>query len=870
MTACEGQQIRHLWLIEDSQGRRVITLEANTYSIGRGSTNSIVIHSKRVSRQHAILLRVTVPETDSYLFRIIDGDLQGKRSTNGLIVNGQRCFAHNLEHGDIITFGGQAIARYFITASLSESEFLAYCEAADFSHLSGCPINPWETLVTSEAERQNLSEAAISRLASFPELSPHPILEINLAGHITYLNPVATQRFPELQQTGLQHPLLAGLLAAVQNCGSHFFVREVTLGAAVFEQSVHYLAESELIRCFLINITERKQAEAALRGVAEATHCLLSNPEYDSAIANALAILGAAVRVDRVSIYENHPHAGGEEMAASLRQQWCRDTTCPAAEFRWQNQPYNAYGLSRWYNLLAAGQSIGGPTREFPTEEQEILRRHQIQSTLMVPIIVENHFWGYIGIDDCHNERQWSKNDEFSLFTMAASISGALERQRTENLMRYQAFHDLLTGLPNRMLFQDRLEQAVANARRRGDSLAVMFLDLDRFKTINDTLGHTVGDQLLQCVTQRLTQCLRAGDTVARWGGDEFTLLLPMVNQRSEVAQTAARILAVLQQPFRLNGHELYITTSIGIAFYEVNSQDSETLIKHADAALYLAKEKGRNSYQFYSSEISVKTPEQLTLEKSLRYALEREEFVLYYQPQINIKTGAIIGMEALLRWHHPKMGMISPNVFLPIAEETGLIIPIGEWVLQTACIQNKFWQIAGLPPITIAVNLSARQFRQPNLKQLITEILAETELDPHYLELEITETTAIKDMEFTCTVLQSIRELGVRISMDDFGTGYSSLSSLKIFPLNTLKIDQSFVRDMVGSEKDAQIVTAVIALGRGLNLSVIAEGVENQEQLSFLRSLDCEGVQGFLFNRPLIAAQATQALSTWQFPVAM
>lgn len=863
------------------RGRRTVFLKAATYSVGRDLTNSIVLYSKLASRQHSLLLRVTAPETADYLFRIIDGNLQGKCSTNGIKINGQRCFSHDLKHGDSIVFGGDAKAKYYATANLSDLELLKSSQAADLSGFLSNLSDPFQTLVSPNNKSKNFSEAALVRLASFPELIPNPILEVDLAGTITYLNPAAVAQFPDIREAGLQHPVLVGLLSievgsrpTVQQEKPKFFVREVEIGSRVLEQSIHYIPESDLIRSYVVDITERKQAEAQLhkrdsllQGVAEATNHLLTNPDYNTAIANALAILGMAAEVDRVYLYENHPHPITGEVAMSLRFEWTQGSVEPKInQPYWQNYSYSACDLSRWYAALSTGNSLSGLVREFPAVEQAVLDQGGTCSILMVPIQVSNQFWGYIGFDDCSSERRWSKSDESILFAMAASISGAFQRQQTEQRIRYQALHDQLTDLPNRMLFNDRLELALANAYRSGEMLAVMFLDLDRFKTINDTLGHTVGDRLLKCVAERLTGCLREGDTVARWGGDEFTLLLTQISCGEDAVKTAQRILDTLKPAFSLEGHELYISSSIGIALHPDNGRDAEILIKNADAALYFAKDQGRNNYQLYTSITNSQAPELLALEKSLYRALEREEFILYYQPQVNINTWEITGIEALLRWRHPEMGLIAPQTFIPLAEQNGLIIPIGKWVLRTACAQNRAWQEAGLFPLCVAVNLSAKQFQQPQLVEMIQQILAETKLEPCFLELEVTETTAIQNLDFAKEMLHNLQKLGVRISMDDFGTGYSSLNYLKKLSFDSLKIDRSFVQDLLANSKDAEIVTAMITLGRGLNLKVIAEGVETREQLDFLRALQCEEVQGFHYNQPLPAENLTEVLRThWQ-----
>jgi len=617
------------------------------------------------------------------------------------------------------------------------------------------------------------------------------------------------------------------------------------------------------------DITVRKCAEAELRqrdnlleGVAEATQYLLTETDFDIAIARALQTLGEAVKVDRVYIYENHPHLQTGEPAMSMRYEWVRESIMPTIhQEHWQNQPYSAYGMTRWYETLSAGRSLSGLTCEFPVAEQELLKRDTIQSILMVPILMDEQFWGYIGFDECGSDRIWTKNEQSILIAMAASISGAIKRQEAEAMIRYQAFHDLLTDLPNRTLFSDRLRLALAHAQRNETNLAVMFLDLDRFKTINDTLGHPVGDQLLQAVAKRLSGCLREGDTVSRWGGDEFTLLLPQITSAEDIAKAAQRIIEALRPAFLLAGHELYISSSIGIAIYPYDGIDAQTLLKNADAALYRVKERGRNAFQFYTPAMNSRASELLVLENSLHHALAREQFLLYFQPQLNVITGQITRMEALLRWQHPELGFVAPSEFIAIAEETGLIIPIGEWVLRMACQQYAEWKKAGIAPQRIAVNLSARQFRENQLIETITQVLAENQVSPDCLELEITETTAMQDIEFTRVMLQSLRHMGIHISIDDFGTGYSSLGYLKKFPLDTIKIDRSFIHEITLDPNDAAIVSAVIALGKGLGLSVVAEGVETEEQADHLRSLDCFEMQGYLFSRPLAAHAAIEFL---------
>ncbi|WP_318556747.1 EAL domain-containing protein [Geobacter anodireducens] len=436
------------------------------------------------------------------------------------------------------------------------------------------------------------------------------------------------------------------------------------------------------------------------------------------------------------------------------------------------------------------------------------------------------------------------------------------DQRRYEEQLVYQANHDPLTGLPNRNLLQDRLGQALAlESSRRRNPIGVMFLDLDNFKKINDTLGHTVGDMLLKAVANRLRNCVRGGDTVSRLGGDEYILILPNVKEMHDVTTVAKKLIGLFSTPFLLMGHELYITASIGIALFPSDGDTVDALLKNADAAMYHAKEQGKNNYQFYSEEMNTRVFERMALETSLHRAIRQQEFLLYYQPRVDLRTGRISGVEALVRWNHPEMGLVSPARFIPLAEETGLIVPIGEWVLRTACAQNKAWQEAGLPPLRMAVNLSARQFRQENLIQMVADVLAETGLDPRWLELELTESLLMERAEQSVSILRSLADMGIDIAVDDFGTGYSSLGYLKRFPITNLKIDQSFIRDIASDPDDAILVRTIITMAHGLGMKTVGEGVESLEQVDFLCRHGCEEVQGYYFSRPLTAEGCEELL---------
>ena len=416
----------------------------------------------------------------------------------------------------------------------------------------------------------------------------------------------------------------------------------------------------------------------------------------------------------------------------------------------------------------------------------------------------------------------------------------------------HSAQHDILTGLPNRTLLHDRVGRAIALAERRGSKVAVLSLDLDGFKHINDSLGHSIGDKLLQSMGERLAACVRGSDTVSRQGGDEFVVLLSEVEELEDAGHTAARMLQAVAQIQSIDQHDLHITTSIGVSVFPDDGPDAETLIKNADTAMYQAKENGRQSYQFFKPAMNERAVRRQSIEESLRRALERQEFSLHYQPKVNLRTGAVTGAEALIRWTHPTRGSISPAEFIPVAEDCGLILPIGAWVLREACGQARAWADAGLPAMTIAVNVSAIEFRGEGFLEGLFAILEETRLDPASLELELTESVLIKRADSAASLLHALRQRGVQVAIDDFGTGYSSLSYLRKFPVDALKIDQSFVRQIGADGEDTTIVTAVVAMARSLRLRVVAEGVETQEAAAFLRALQCDEAQGYYFSRPV------------------
>lgn len=445
---------------------------------------------------------------------------------------------------------------------------------------------------------------------------------------------------------------------------------------------------------------------------------------------------------------------------------------------------------------------------------------------------------------------------------LVAIFEDITHRKQAEERIRYHAHYDSLTALPNRLLFYEHLSLALAQAKEEQRKCAVMFLDLDQFKRINDTMGHNSGDLLLQAAGERIREGLRQGDIIGRQGGDEFLILLPHLDLDEEAALVAERIITLFNRPFPLDGCEVFVTPSIGISLYPAHGENKESLITHADTAMYYAKEQGRNNYQFYTPELNKKVQERLSLENGLRKGLEREEFLFYYQPQVNLSSGQISGVEVLIRWEAPERGLVSPEVFIPVAEETGLIVPLGERILRNACLQNLEWQCKGYPPLRISVNISARQFRQPNFVETITQILDEVGMEGKWLELEITESVAMEGSDNLVNQLQRLKTLGIRVAIDDFGTGYSSLNSLRQLPFDTLKIDQSFIREIGKDRNGEAVLRSILQLAKDLQLKVVAEGVETIHQKIFLLNQKCDEVQGYFFSPPLPPEEVEKFLS--------
>jgi diguanylate cyclase (GGDEF)-like protein/PAS domain S-box-containing protein len=575
-------------------------------------------------------------------------------------------------------------------------------------------------------------------------------------------------------------------------------------------------------RCFIAtfdNITERKQAEEALRQAEEKYRVI-----FEDAV---------------VAIFQSTPDG--------------RYITANPAMAR-------MLGYDSPQELVASITDISRQVYVDPKSREEFKRLLNEQGT--------------VSDFECQIYRKDGSKMWISASARAVSKAGVLvgydgmneditARKVAEERVQYLAYYDALTDLPNRTLLQDRLSKAMASARRQKDKVALLFLDLDQFKNINDSLGHALGDLLLQKVAERLKRWAREQDTVARLGGDEFLIVLTRIRDVADAAVAAERLMAVMTKEFIVQGNPLNISCSLGITIFPDHGESAESLIKHADAAMYSAKEKGRNNFRFFTDKMNAEVGERLTLENSLRLALEKNELFLVYQPQMDMGTGKIIGLEALLRWQHPELGLVPPDRFIRIAENSGLIMPIGEWVLRTACSQTRKWQEEGHAAVSVAVNVSAVQFRQEDFCNLVRRVLHETGLAPQYLELELTESLLLANADVTVSVLQELKAMGLTLAIDDFGTGYSSFSYLRQFRVSKLKIDRSFVRDVAVNPDDAAIASGIIGMAKSLNLKVIAEGVENEAQMSFLRAHQCDEIQGYYFSKPLTVDKVAEKLSS-------
>ena len=618
-----------------------------------------------------------------------------------------------------------------------------------------------------------------------------------------------------------------------------------------------------------LDITDRLEIEARLsrherllRGVSEIGNALLSAGDRDDAIDTALAIAGQACDVDRVYLYEIHADAETGEMLGSERYEWVRPgVTAHIDDPTHRNVPVEEGGFGAWVPLARQGHVIQARPADLPEAAGAMLLDSDVKSLVLVPILVGGELAGCVGFDDCHSERLWEASEIALLQTMASDVAAAMEREWVEDRITHQAYYDPLTRLPNRLLFNDRIEQALLHARRHDSRMAVFFLDLDRFKLINETLGHTHGDAFLKAVAERLVGALSSEDTVARLSGDEFAVLLPDVRDLQGVLSAAEAIQTAFHQPIVFYDREFYANFSIGISLYPEDGRYPSNLLMNAESAMHSVKREGGHRYKLYSPSMNAETFKRLVLESDLRQAIASKAFEVFFQPQVSLGAGEVVGMEALVRWRHPGLGLVMPGEFIPFSEDTGLICELGELVLRMSCTQVQEWNRRLERPISVAVNISPVQFRDERLLAGIDAVLGEVGLDPGWLELELTERVLLEDADSAVLMMHALKQLGVRLTLDDFGVGYSSMNYLKRLPIDTIKIDRTFVRDLLSDPADAAICRSIIGLGASLGFRVVAEGIETREQLEFLALEGCSVGQGYIFSHPLPVEAASGLL---------
>lgn len=810
-----GEKIKHTLIITHQKNTQTISLEKKVYTIGRHSQNDIVIYSVIISRHHATILKVQYNNLSEEVFWIIDGDLKGNRSTNGIIVNGKRCLSHELKNGDIIQLGGELkiiYERQDLENNYINKQLVTSIEKISDKEIRE-KIQNKKTVFTLD-KLDDINQEFLEKLSNHSQLVPHPILELDYSGKVIYTNIIAQVKFPEINKLTDKHPITVDILNDLETTSDKFLLRDIKIGEEIFQQYVQYLAKEQLIRIYLFDITKQKQTEAALKESKAKYKAIVKQ------ISEGIFLVDITTR-----------------KIINVNEAYCKMLGYSEEEM---------LNLSIYDLMPIDNDIIDSYINQIISKKQEL--------------VLESYYYSknkeIVEVEISVNIIEYAEKQN-----LCFAVRDIRERKKTEKLLKQQAYYDSLTGLPNKLLLNQKLELAIAKAEKLNNKLAIVFMDLDHFKKINDSLGHLIGDKLLKRFAKRILNLIRPPQIFARWGGDEFILLLNDIQETAEVVEVVEKIIESLKQPFIIEGNQLNIRMSMGIVFYPQDGRDTATLLRNADAVLYNMKQQGRNCYQFYNPTINAESAELLILENLLYDAIPLKQLYLNYQPQIDIETNQVSGLECLLRWYHPEKRLIPTYKFISLAEETGLIKTIGEWTLKQACQQYLLWQKLGIAPPNISVNLSALQVQQDNLLLTIEAILKETGLAAEYLELEITESSLIEDVELVNDTLVSLIERGIKIALDDFGTAYASLSYLKKFPFHKLKIDRSFIQDLTAASENVAVVKAIIDLAKALHLKVIAEGVETQEQLTILRNLGCEGIQGYYFSPPLGVSEIEEFL---------
>jgi diguanylate cyclase (GGDEF)-like protein/PAS domain S-box-containing protein len=814
----DKQEFRHILIIEDRKGRRIISLEDSNYTLGRDSHNEIVIYDYQVSRTHATLIRKTDYETQNYCYRIIDGDLQGNKSTNGLLINGRSAISHELKHGDTIRFANEAKANYYIIPTNSGIDLFNPNHVdiikASNSTLTGQSI---QTRI-DKLEEQSLTDdqQELIRLASFPELSPNPIIELDWNGKITYLNPAASIKFNNIQAEQLNHPILAGLLSEYNNRQGNLFLREVKIGSEVFEQYVHYLSEKKLIRSYIYDFTRRKQVETQLKE---------SEARYRAIVRQTSEGIFLAYANNKMIIEANNAYANLLGYT-----------------------PAEITNLTL-YDLIATDiQIVNQDLANLVNQKQDFVAQYFHRC----------HDGSLLNLESSISLIRYRGRDIFCF--VVRNLSQQAEEQEYSN---YQTFHDILTHLPNQKLFNQQLTIALANAKRYQYLMAMTVVEIEQLAKFREVMGEEETQTLIKNFAQTFRASLRAGDLAARWDENKFIALFARIKGPRDPAKVVKRISSTLenylQEQQQRTNVDLRMNT--GMVIYPIDGDDLSSLIKNTLLSLEQAKNPGSNNYGLTGFTISSKTANLLRLENLISNAIKEQQFHLCYQPQVNIQSGQITGLEAILKWDNSELEQITHRHFLRLSEETDFMLPVGVWMLQTSAHQAQLWHQADLSHLCMGVNVSARQFHQSNFVELIEIILQQTNLLPQQLELEIQENCLEQNPEFAEQTMEKLAALQIRLCLDNFGTGNSSLGYLQKLPFNSVKLSSELITDLDKNDQKKAFIQALSIFAQGYNLRVIALGVEKLEQVDLLRNLGCAEIQGNLFSKPLTTNDASNFL---------
>jgi len=847
--------VRHVLVIEDQKSRRIVSLEENTYDLGRDPNSAIPIYDRQVSRHHATLIRVNDYQNHHYTYRLIDGNLQGKRSTNGVVVNGQYCLSHELEHGDVIRFGNKSKASYHVMNLTTESELdplkvgpmpaiatpsiqsvgETYIDPLNFENLLANdefdgPDSFDHEAVDAEEEDAAFSTAIVyneelpdvgksptqqtGRLVTLSEYSSQLIIELTTSGQILYANPIAKSLFPELMAVQSQHGLVQGLMDLPLIQDGLQLEREITLGERTFLQQVFLTPDRSRLRCYCDDITNYRKTQ---NQYADLQHRLAVYRRYtlDSFL---------IVAVDSKAILE-------------ANAAYCRLLGYSPSEIT---------NLTLYQVMTGEREAIDQILMKLINQDQIALpeSKHRRQDGTGVRMSVDIY------------RQEWEGQSVYCFV-----MQDLHAHQSLEEALATQAFYDPITKLPNRLHLEKELSLAINFAEHHQHSLGVMLVHLEVLNQVNQSYDYRVGDQALLAFHGAIADCVRAGDLIAQWDGATLAIILAKIKSPEDGTKLAERIFAKLKTPIVLEKHEFILNSNIGIAIYPQDGRETTKLLTHANVALQQVRREGFNQFQFYNPRFSTAALYQARLEVLLQQAIEKRQLSLHYQPQVHLQSGNITGVEALLRWEHPEVGDIPPNKLIPIAARSNLIFELSDWILKTACQQNLAWQKDGLPPTAIAVNLSAPEFYRQDLVAVVGKILAESGLDPQWLELEITETTLRQQPKQAQQILNDLHKFGVKIALDDFGRGYAGIGFITQFPIETLKIDQNLIRQLRGSSQEMAIISAILTLAKGFQYRILAEGVETETQLSLLQQLHCQEVQGFWLSRPLRSREMSQFL---------